>query len=348
LEEVCLSLSDGAQWRGRGRLYGEGVEGEAVFATAMSGYLQSITDPSYVGQILIFAFPPMGIYGVDHPLESERPQPRAVVVGTLREAAEGLSLSRWLEEHNTPLIAEVDTRSLVRHLREHGTAMGRISRNGEAPRTIELPPLVSEVSTKEAAVWEGDGPTVAVMDYGVKMGIVRELVKRGCRVVRLPHDCDAKSALAFDPAGVILSNGPGDPSKLRDEVSVVRDLLGSVPIMGICLGNQLLALACGARTEKLPYGHRGANHPVCEISSGRGFVTSQNHGYAIVEESLHNTGLVATYRHLSDGSVEGVSHKEVPAWGVQFHPEACPGPRDVNFLFDRFVDSLKGASCNAR
>ncbi|KUK42342.1 MAG: Carbamoyl-phosphate synthase small chain, partial [Thermovirga lienii] len=202
---------------------------------------------------------------------------------------------------------------------------------------------VKKVSTKNVMrVGEEDGPKIALIDYGVKRNIVRELVKRGCNVVIYPHDTKAEEILKEEPDGILLSNGPGDPALLVDEIKTVSALLGHKPIAGICLGMQISALAAGGVTEKLKYGHRGANHAVKDVLSGKGFVTSQNHGYAVVESSLAGTGMIVTHINLGDGSVEGIKHEKLPIWGVQFHPEGSPGPLDFEFFFDDFLRSVKG------
>lgn len=342
MEKRVLTLEDGTCWNG----YGEGPEssGEVVFNTASSGYPQSLTDPSYAGQILVFAFPMVGNYGVDVSwLESSRLWVRGVITASLEDGTRaGRDLGTWLRESAVPCMTGVDTRSLVRHLRSRGTLQGGILKPG-TPFTAqaEAPHFVPTVSTDEIRDLGGDGPTVAVMDYGVKANIVRDLRNRGCRVVLFPHSAKPEEVLAIKPAGVLLSNGPGDPALLDEEVVTVRSLFGKVPLFGICLGVQLIARAAGASTEKLLYGHRGVNHPVVDVRTGKGFQTSQNHGYAVTEKSLDGTGLEVTFKNLGDGSVEGLRHRELPVWGVQFHPEAFPGPKDPAFFFDEFLESLE-------
>lgn len=353
METVWLTLADGTRWRGNAPFgLKAALDGEVVFSTSMGGYAQSLSDPSYCGQMLVFTFPSQGIYGVDaDALEGIRPWVSAAVVQGLESTPlPGVrQLGEWLAEWNVPLVTGVDCRNLVLRLRERGTLMGRLARDPEAPRLQVLPDsLVRTVTCSETSAAGGDGPTVVLVDYGVKRNILRSLENRGCRVIRVPASTTAEEILAWNPAGVVLSNGPGDPAVLREETAVVTHLLGKVPLFGICLGTQLLAQACGARTAKLPYGHRGTNQPVLHLESRRGYVTSQNHGYAVVEETLDGAGLFATFRHLGDGTVEGIASRNVPAWGVQFHPEACPGPRDTTFLFDSFLQHLaKEASHDA-
>ena len=341
-----LTLSDGTFWSGSSRTPLQNIEGEVVFTTANGGYPQSLSDPSYKGQILVFAFPPIGIYGVDlDHLEGTRPWISAVIVQNLEisPVKEVVQLEQWLEQWNLPLLSDLDCRGLILHLRECGTLMGRISDDISIPSMNTLPnSLVSDVSVKEI-ISHGQGNThIGILDFGVKQNIVRELEKRNCRVTLLPHNTSSEKILLSQLDGLILSNGPGDPSLLEEEVNTIKELLGKVPLFGICLGTQLLALSCGGKTAKLPYGHRGANQPVLEQSSGKGYVTSQNHGYAIIEETLEGTGLKTTFRHLSDGTVEGVEHEKFNAFGVQFHPEASPGPWDASILFDHFLEKTGG------
>lgn len=342
MEKRVLTLEDGSCWNGLG--YGRKVSGEVVFNTASSGYPQSLTDPSYAGQILVFAFPMVGNYGVDENwLESSRLWVRGVVAASLEEGTRaGRNLSSWLRESEVPFMTGVDTRALVRHLRSSGTLHGAFLKPG-TPMEVqkETPHFVPAVSTDHVQDFGGDGPTVAVLDYGVKANIIRELQVRGARVILFPHWAQAEEILAVAPAGVLLSNGPGDPALLDDEVATVRALFGKVPLFGICLGVQLIARAAGASTEKLLFGHRGVNHPVVDVRTGKGFQTSQNHGYAVTAESLEGTGLDVTLKNLGDGSVEGLRHRNLPVWGVQFHPEAFPGPKDPDFFFDEFFKSLE-------
>jgi len=343
---VFLTLEDGSVWQGRGELTSP-VEGEVVFTTAMTGYPQTLTDPSYCGQIVVFSFPPIGIYGVDKDrLEGRRVWLEGALINSLDEEKNGRfeALGSWMCENGRPLISGIDTRSLVLKIREAGSMMGRLDYKKKKPKIKELPrDMVTTVSCKEVeTVGEGD-VSIAVMDYGIKEGILRSLAARGCKLIRFPNTTLAEEVLAAGADGIFLSNGPGDPAVLDNEVAQIRKLLGQKPLLGICLGNQLLARACGAKTHKLPFGHRGANQPVIDTATGRGILTSQNHQYAVAEETLDGTGLEVAYRHLGDGTIEGLRHRELLAVSVQFHPEASPGPEDARYIFDDFVRNVREA-----
>jgi carbamoyl-phosphate synthase small subunit len=313
--------------------------GEAVFATAMTGYQELVTDPSYSGQILCFTAPMVGNYGVaPERSESAAPQVRAVV---MREAR-GPEWTDWLAEHGVVGLTGVDTRALVLYLRDHGAMRAGINATLEE---IEALPrmagqaLAGEVSTTEPYVAHEHGDVrVAVVDYGCKRSIVRRLAAAGATVTVYPHDVDADELAGHD--GVLLSNGPGDPEPLRDEIATVTDILGRVPLLGICLGHQLVALATGHETYKLPFGHRGANHPVLEKRTGRVLVTSQNHGFAVRETDERT----ATHVSLYDGTVEGFDYPELRTRSLQFHPEAGPGPHDAYPLIQSWVEELRAAA----
>jgi carbamoyl-phosphate synthase small subunit len=338
-----LALEDGTVFRGES-VAAEGCAfGEAVFTTAMTGYQEVVTDPSYAAQLVAFTAPMVGNYGVDPSrCESRRVHAAAVV---MREAR-GPAWTDWLHERGVVALSGIDTRSLVLHLRERG-AMRAAAVAGEASVDEVLaavraqPPmsgrsLAAGVSTPEPYVASTDGDVdVAVVDYGCKRSIVARLTAAGAAVTVYPHDADADSLRGHD--GVVLSNGPGDPEPLVEEVATVRQLIGRVPVLGICLGHQLLALAAGHRTTKLPYGHRGANHPVLERASGRVLVTSQNHGFAVEPSEARE----ATHVSLYDDTVEGLELTEERAQSVQFHPEASPGPHDARPIIERWVEEVR-------
>lgn len=353
-----LALEDGTVFRGRA-IGGDGEGGgEVVFTTGMTGYPEVLTDPSYAGQIVVMAFPMIGTYGVDPAwAESRRPFLRGFVVrwtSPYTSHWQGrVTVSDYLRRWNVVGLEGIDTRRLVRHLRTGGLRRGVLATGDVDPaalveRAAALPDiagidLVTEVTPPAPFAVPGSGPRIAVMDCGLKMAIVRELHGRGCDVVVVPANATAAEIAALSPDGLVISNGPGDPARLRAIAGEVRSLWGRVPIFGVCLGTQLLALAAGARTFKLPFGHRGSNHPVIEADTARVRITTQNHGYAVDEASLDGTGLRVTHRNLHDGTVEGLRHISLPLFAVQFHPEASPGPRDSRDLFDAFLRMVGAA-----
>jgi carbamoyl-phosphate synthase small subunit len=338
-----LALEDGTVFRGES-VGAEGFAfGEAVFTTAMTGYQEVVTDPSYAEQIVVFTAPMVGNYGVTADrCESARPHARAVV---MREAR-GPAWTDWLHQHGLVALSGIDTRSLVIHLRQAG-AMRAIAVAGEASveealaAVREQPAmagraLAAAVSTREPYVFSDAGiAQVAVVDYGCKRSILNRLAWAGAAVTVYPHDADPDELVRYD--GVLLSNGPGDPEPLAAEAETVRALLGRVPLLGICLGHQLLALATGHETFKLPFGHRGANHPVLEKRTNRVLVTSQNHGFAVAPSAAKE----ATHVSLYDGTVEGLDFPELRARSVQFHPEARPGPHDAWSLLSSWIEEVR-------
>jgi carbamoyl-phosphate synthase small subunit len=339
-----LLLEDGTVFRGRSVGAGGAAFGEAVFTTAMTGYQETVTDPSYAGQLVCFTAPMVGNYGVaDERGESDRPHARAAVMRRLG----GREWADWLGGNGLVALAEIDTRALVLRLRDEG-AMRAVAVADEAELPVEEAlgqvkaqplmegqALVAAVSTKEPySVSESDGVRIALVDYGTKRSIARRLARAGAAVTVLPHTAPPDELADFD--GVVLSNGPGDPEPLHAEVETVRGLLGRTPILGICLGHQLLGLATGHRTFKLPFGHRGANHPVLDRRTGRVLVTSQNHGFAVEATDAGE----ATHVSLYDGTVEGFDFPRERARSVQFHPEAGPGPHDAWPILERWVEDL--------
>ena len=312
----------------------------------MTGYEQSLTDPSFTGQILCFTYPLIGNYGVPDPTgwESDRITVRGVIVNeACRHWSHHLglqSLLEWLKAHSIACLTSVDTRALTKELRSSGTMLGAITSADSHPESFWDPNqehLVETVSSKVPETY-GSGPKrIILVDCGMKANILRSLLRFPLTVTRVPHDYDY-SEEEFD--GVFLSNGPGDPTQCPETVDILKKAMKcEKPIFGICLGTQMLALAAGAKTYKLPYGHRGHNQPCQELETGRCFITSQNHGFAIDESSLPE-GWVVSYRNLNDGSVEGIRHRELPYSAVQFHPEAAPGPTDTQWLFQEFVESI--------
>ena len=350
-----ILLEDGTRFDGELVAPGE-VTGEVVFNTAMSGYQESVTDPSYRGQIIVFTYPLVGNYGVArNAQESDRVHARGVVMreGVDREdaaRAEGGWLT-WLADCGVPALVGVDTRALVRHIRDKGAMRGGLFA-GELPEreAMELvlgePPmdgrdLAREVTPAEPVLLdEGNpGPRIAAIDTGIKDSIVRNLRERGARLEVHPCRASADSLLAHEPEAVFLANGPGDPAALDYVVDTVRELVGKVPVFGICLDHQLLSRAVGLETYKLRFGHRGANHPVKDLESGRIDITSQNHGFAVDADSLKGA-VEVTHLNLNDNTVEGLAHRELPIFSVQYHPESSPGPHDASYLFRRFTDLM--------
>ena len=367
-EPGFLLLEDGTLFRGRiaGNPRGGQLPAvaEVVFTTNMTGYQEVFTDPSYRGQIVVMTAPQIGNYGINaEDPESSAPQVAGVVVRELSETysswrATG-GLGGWLGAAQVPIIQDVDTRRLTRHLRSVGVMRGVIAA-GEKPdeasqAALEACPsmvgldLASRVSTREAYTW-GDPRAqhhVVAYDYGIKRNILRLFVENDCRVTVVPADTSAEAARAHKPDGIFLSNGPGDPDAVAYAPEIIRSLVtGGIPTFGICLGHQLLGLTFGGSTVKMPYGHRGGNHPVKEVETGRVLITSQNHGFAVEGDDRSVKGasdLEVTHVNLNDGSIEGLRHRELPVFGVQYHPEAAPGPHDARPLFQEFLSALKGA-----
>jgi carbamoyl-phosphate synthase small subunit len=359
-QPAYILLEDGTWYRGATGAPFAVTPAEVVFTTNLSGYQEVFTDPSYAGQIVVMTAPMIGNYGInEEDLESARPMVAGVVVRELSERASSWratgGLGDWLVERGIPIVSDVDTRRLTRHIREQGAMRGVVACGDEpsedARRILMASPsmegldLASTVTCKAWETVEAADPrfNVVAYDYGMKRNIVRLLAASGCRVTVVPADTPAEAALERKPDGVFLSNGPGDPAAVTYAPGIIRQIAQSgTPVFGICLGHQLMSLAFGGSTRKLPYGHRGGNHPVKELGSGRVLITSQNHGFA-VEAEEGGTGvpgapsLEVTHRNLNDGTVEGVRHREMPLFGVQYHPEASPGPHDARPHFAEFV-----------
>jgi carbamoyl-phosphate synthase small subunit len=350
--EATLLLADGTVFHGCGNGASGIVTGELVFTTAMTGYQEALTDPSYRGQILMFTYPLIGNYGVcAGRAQSGEIQARAAIVSTLSPAWPGHeSLAGYLATHSVPAMSDVDTRALAQHIRSHGAmpAVLSVHQAGTGPDGAALDlalgsalydeiDFISETTVAERQVHGSGTRQIALIDCGNKLSVIDELLQRDATVTVLPAGTPAEAILALAPEGVVVSNGPGNPATATQVIETVRSLIGRVPLFGICLGHQILALAAGASTFKLKFGHRGANHPVLDCETGRAFITTQNHGYAVDPASLP-PDLTVSHCNLNDGTVEGLRHRTLPVRSVQFHPEGAPGPRDAGVLLDEWME----------
>jgi len=368
-KKAALVLEDGTFFLGKGFGATKKLTGEVVFSTSMVGYPEALTDPSYKGQILALTYPLVGNYGVPpHDLnlgvplyfESSRVQTSGLIIHELCENpyhwASTRTLDKWLQDEGIPGICGIDTRRLTKKLRTHGVMLGIINvceedeelnlenlideaKNIPDPNTTDL---VAEVSVKEFIHYKVDGKyTVVLIDCGVKNNIIRNLLRRGINVVRVPYDTTANEILSYNPDGIFVSNGPGDPKRCGKTIESVRELVEEVPLMGICLGAQILSLSQGGDTYKLKFGHRSQNQPALDLKTNRCFITTQNHGYAVDVDCFSKTPLECWFINANDKTVEGVQHQSKPVFAVQWHPEASPGPYDTEFLFDKFKKNME-------
>lgn len=356
---AILALEDGKIYKGES--FGAGGEccGEVVFNTAMAGYQEIITDPSYKGQIVTMTYPLIGNYGVNEDdAESRGPFVEGFVVKEYSKIRSNWrstsSLGDYLKKNNIVAIEGIDTRDLTLHIREAGamravistvdaSAEGLIEKAKNSKGLLGLD-LVKEVIPPKSYEWNKDGKyKVVVLDCGVKFNILRELARNNCRVTVVPANTKAKDIMAFKPDGIMLSNGPGDPAAVPYVVKTVRELMGKTPIFGICLGHQMLGQAFGGRTFKLKFGHHGGNHPVKDLKTGKVAITVQNHGFCVDIDTLDSKDIELTHINLNDRTLEGMRHKKLPIFSVQFHPEAGPGPRDAGYLFPRFTELMRHA-----
>ncbi len=352
--KAILALEDGTIFHGNSFGVEGSVIGEIVFNTGMTGYQEILTDASYCGQIVTMTYPLIGNYGVNFDdIESLRPQVKGFIVRELCKTPSNWrsveSLNDYLKRHNIIGIEGIDTRALTKILRSKGTMNGIITTDEnfnfadkvEEIKAYTIKNPVHQVTTKDVVHYEGKGFKVALLDLGIKQNIVRSLLNRDCDVHVFPAWTTVDEILKINPDGIMLSNGPGDPKDCVDVINTIKELIGKVPIFGICLGHQLTALANNANTERLKYGHRGCNHPVKDLEKDLTYITSQNHGYTIVEDSLDKSRMEVSHRNMNDGTIEGVRYKGVPVFTVQFHPEASPGPTDTAYLFDEFINMMK-------
>ncbi len=353
--KAFLILEDGTVFTGESIGSTREVISEIVFNTSMTGYLEVLTDPSYAGQAVVMTYPLIGNYGICHAdEESGKPWPSGYIVRELSRLPSNFrsedTIQHFLEANDIPGIAGVDTRALTKILREKGTMNGCITTDENynlediIARTKEYTcaGVVEKVTCSEKQILKGDGYKVALLDFGAKRNIARSLNERGCEVTIYPASTKAEEIIASNPDGIMLSNGPGDPAECVEIIEELKKLYNTnIPIFAICLGHQLMALATGAKTHKMKYGHRGANHPVKDLETNKVYISSQNHGYVVDEESLDENVAVKGFVNVNDGTIEGLKYVNKNIFTVQFHPEACAGPKDSDFLFDRFMKMME-------
>lgn len=346
-----LHLADGKTFQGH--LHGslaaeEGIAGEIVFFTGMTGYQEVLTDPSYKNQIIVFTYPLIGNYGInDEDFESKKPHAAGVIVYEAAKTAYHYearhSFIEYLEKWNIPVLEHIDTRELVKSIRQNGTMPAILS--GEPVCDISCDAIdglkVQKVSTSNPKTIGMGDTHIVLVDYGFKKSIADYLVKQKCLVTIVPYNYSFEQIAALKPDGVLLSNGPGDPKELFAELKEIRKVIEHYPVLGICLGHQLAALALGGDTKKMLFGHRGANQPVYDVKGNRVFMSSQNHSYAVDQNSIGSTGLKVRFYNKNDQSIEGLFHEKLPLTTVQFHPEASPGPEDSSFIFEEFINTVK-------
>jgi carbamoyl-phosphate synthase small subunit len=373
--KALLALEDGSVFKGRSFTGDSEAVGEVVFNTSMAGYQEILTDPSYCGQMVAMTYPLIGNYGInEEDVESDRIQVRALLVKEYQEHPSNWrsrrSLAQYLKAGGIPGIEGIDTRALTKHIREAGAMNAALSTSDLDPDSLvekaRTAPcmagqdLVKEVTAREPYLWrdgrrskvegglegfewpdEPDRWRVIAMDYGIKYNILRSLERRGCTILLLPADADSETIDRLEPHGLFLSNGPGDPAAVTYAVDTIRGQVGKRPIFGICLGHQLVGLALGGKTFKLKFGHRGANQPVKDLGTGKVEITSQNHGFCVDIQSLNDPAIELSHVNLNDQTLEGLVHKKIPLFSVQYHPEASPGPHDASYLFDRFIEMMR-------
>jgi carbamoyl-phosphate synthase small subunit len=368
-----ILLADGTLYQGRGFGAAKTSVGELVFNTSMTGYQGILTDPSYKGQIINMTYPLIGNYGVSE-VDNQSGGIHAFGFVTRdisfhpSNRMSVMSIDEWLKAQDIPGVYYVDTRQVTKKIRNEGTVKCVISTEGISPKearallegTTLRTDYMKDAGTKEVRHFAGDpasgtwgssgsgaGLKVAILDFGIKANIIKSITRRGCDVVLFPYGSTAADILSVNPDGLFLSNGPGDPAQAVHGIEVARQLYGKLPTFGICMGHQIIALAAGGSTYKLKFGHRGGNHGVYDKETDKSAITSQNHSFAVDEKSVTDKGMIITHTNLNDGTVEGMRHKELPIFSVQYHPEGSPGPNDSEYLFDRFIALIKGGNVNA-
>ena len=353
--KAFLILEDGTVFTGTSIGSTRDMISEIVFNTSMTGYLEVLTDPSYAGQAVVMTYPLIGNYGITPDMESLKAWPDGYIVRELSRMPSNFrcegTIQDFLKKYDIPGIAGVDTRALTKILREKGTMNGMITTNENYDleevisklKNYKVEGVVSKVTCEEKYVLEGTGKKVALLDLGAKKNIAKSLNDRGCEVTVYPADTTAEEIIASNPDGIMLSNGPGDPAECTSIIKEIKKLYETdIPIFAICLGHQLMALATGGTTYKLKYGHRGGNHPVKDLQTGRVYISSQNHGYVVDEDKIDPNVAVPAFKNVNDGTNEGLAYVGKNIFTVQFHPEACPGPQDSGYLFDRFLEMMGG------
>lgn len=349
-----LVLEDGTVFEGTGFGHECDTNGELIFNTGMTGYQEILSDPSYYGQLVVMTTPEVGNYGINRDdFEAVSPAVKGLIVREFCNLPNNFrsveDLNTFLKAHHIPGIANIDTRMLAKHIRKSGTLRGSIV-DLEVPIETTIQKLldkpkqtnyVEKVSTKQAYVIPGRGIRIVVIDLGMKHGILRELTERHCQVTVVPHDYNAEQISRLNPSGVLITNGPGNPKDLIATIKTIQDISDHIPLLGIGLGHQVMAVAFGADTEEMLFGHHGSNYPVKDLARNKAFITTQNHNYTVNEESLVNTDLEVTHRALNDGTVEGINHLHHPAFSVQFQPEGGPGPEDTYYIFDQFLNLIQ-------
>ena len=353
--KAFLILEDGTVFTGTSIGSTRDMISEIVFNTSMTGYLEVLTDPSYAGQAVVMTYPLIGNYGITPDMESLKAWPDGYIVRELSRMPSNFrcegTIQDFLKKYDIPGIAGVDTRALTKILREKGTMNGMITTNENYDldevisklKNYKVEGVVSKVTCAEKYVLEGTGKKVALLDLGAKKNIAKSLNDRGCEVTVYPADTTADEIIASNPDGIMLSNGPGDPAECTSIIKEIKKLYETdIPIFAICLGHQLMALATGGTTYKLKYGHRGGNHPVKDLQTGRVYISSQNHGYVVDEDKIDPNVAVPAFKNVKDGTNEGLAYVGKNIFTVQFHPEACPGPQDSGYLFDRFLEMMGG------